>query len=109
MKTLKFAKDLVPLVLSGEKNSTWRLWDDKGLSANDVVSFVDFETKREFAQAKLVKVIEKPLGALTDEDKKGHESFESDEEMFKTYKKYYGRNVDENTPVKIIWFQLLEN
>lgn len=44
-----------------------------------------------------MKVIEKPLGTLTDEDKKGHESFRSDEEMFKTYEQYYCRKVERYT------------
>lgn len=39
-KTLKFAPDLVPLVLSGKKDTTWRLWDDKNLTENDIVDFI---------------------------------------------------------------------
>ena len=35
MKLVKFRDYLVPLVLSGEKDSTWRLFDDKGLSEGD--------------------------------------------------------------------------
>lgn len=56
-----------------------------------------------------MKVIEKPLGTLTDEDKKGHESFRSDEEMFKTYEQYYCRKVERDTPIKIIWFKLMKH
>jgi hypothetical protein len=33
MKTLKFYDNLIPLILSGEKTSTWRIFDDKNLSA----------------------------------------------------------------------------
>lgn len=29
MQSLKFVSELVPLVLSGEKNCTWRLFNDK--------------------------------------------------------------------------------
>ena len=28
-KTFKFSAHLVPLILSGEKTCTWRLWDDE--------------------------------------------------------------------------------
>ena len=106
-KQLKFAPALVPLVLSGEKTSTWRLWDDKDLSVGDIVDFIAFDTKAQFAQGKLTEVIEKPLGELTQEDKKGHEQFANDDEMYKTYTSYYGRPVDKGTKVKLIWFTLV--
>lgn len=106
-KKLRFAQDLVPLILSGEKVSTWRLWDDKDLSIGDIVDFIEYGTDKHFATGKLLKVIEKPLGELSEEDKQGHERFASDEEMYKTYTKYYGRTVDKNTLVKLIWFELI--
>lgn len=37
-----------------------------------------------------------------------HENFESDEEMYATYTKYYGRPVGPNTPVKIVQFELID-
>ncbi len=106
-KTLKFAPNLIPLVLSGEKVSTWRLFDDKELTQGDILDFINKETLAHFATAQIIKVIEKPLGELTGKDKKGHEKFESDEEMYQTYTKYYNRLVDAATPVKLIWFQIL--
>jgi len=45
MKTLKFANNLVSLILSGEKTATWRLFDDKDLTKGDKVLFLDQETK----------------------------------------------------------------
>ncbi len=105
-KTLKFATDLIPLVLSGQKTSTWRLWDEKDLAVGDEVSLLDQITKQQFATAKIIKVIEKPLGELTEYDKKGHEKFANSEEMYQTYTKYYNRPVDQTTIVKIIWFEL---
>ncbi len=107
-KQLRFATELVPLILSGEKESTWRLWDDKELSEGDIVDFINRGTNELFARGKLVNVVEKPLGELTTEDKKGHESFESEELMYKTYQGYYNRPVDKNTLVKIIRFELVK-
>ena len=107
-KRLKFAVDLVPLVLSGEKVSTWRLWDDKDLTTGDTVEFLEYGTERHFATGRLTKVIEKPLRELTVEDKKGHETFTSDQEMYETYTRYYNRPADKHTPVKLIWFTLLK-
>lgn len=106
-KRLRFAKDLVPLILSGEKVSTWRLWDDKALAVGDVVDFIEQHSNRHFATAKLTKVIEKRLGALTVEDTQGHEQFESAEKMYETYTRYYGRAADQNTLAKLIWFELM--
>ena len=46
------------------------------------------------------------MGELTLEDKKGHEGFLSDRQMYKTYTKYYGREVNSETVVKIVRFNL---
>lgn len=106
MKTLKFRESLSKLILQEEKNTTWRLFDDKNLSIGDVVSFLVWETKEEFAKAKLIEVKETTFGELTDEDWDGHEKFSSDKEMYETYSKYYNRQVDKDSPVKIIKFGL---
>lgn len=103
-KKLKFAPELVPLVLSGKKTSTWRLFDDKDLNEGDVLDFLESGTDRHFSTALITKVTEKPLGELTEEDKSGHERFSSDEEMYKTYEKHYNRQVTSETQVKIVWF-----
>lgn len=106
-KTLKFASHLVPLVLSGEKYSTWRLWDDKELSQDDIVQLVNSNDKTVFATAKVTKVIEKTMGKLTIEDKEGHETFDTDQEMYDTYSHYYGKTITTSSPVKILWFRLV--
>jgi hypothetical protein len=41
MKTLKFDHNLAQLILKGEKTTTWRLYDDKDLSVDDVIKVVD--------------------------------------------------------------------
>ncbi|MFW6286118.1 MAG: ASCH domain-containing protein [Nanoarchaeota archaeon] len=105
MKTLKFRKTLSKLILSGEKNTTWRLFDDKNLSVGDNVSFLVWETLEEFAKVKITFVKETTFGELSDEDWDGHEKFLSDEEMYNTYSKYYNRQVTKDSPVKIIKFE----
>lgn len=106
-KTLKFRKVLSEIVLSGEKDTTWRLFDDKDLSERDVVDFLVWETLEKFATARLIKVRETTLGKLTPEDWEGHEKFSSDDEMYETYSTYYKRTVDANSPVKIIKYELI--
>lgn len=108
MKLIKFRDYLVPLVLSGEKNSTWRLFDDKDLSKGDEIELREFGKDMSFARAKIIKVREKPFSDLTTADKVGHETFQNDEEMYETYSKYYQTRVGPETNVKIIWFELVE-
>lgn len=107
MKTIKFREHLAKLVLSGDKTSTWRLFDDKDLSVGDIVDLINWNTKEIFGKAELKQVKEKKMRDLTDEDFDGHERFESDEEMYKHYNIYYGGKVNPDTVVKIIKFDLL--
>lgn len=106
-KRLHFSKELVTLVLSGKKNSTWRLWDDKNLSIGDIVDFLESKNEKLFVTVKITDVIEKKMGELREEDKQGHEKFKDDEEMYKTYSRYYKREVNSNTVVKIIRFDFI--
>ncbi len=107
MKTLKFAKHLIPLVLSGEKTTTWRLFDDKNLSAGDEVEFLESGNNRRIAIAKLTKVYEKTFATLNEVDLKGHENFSSTEDMYEHYRTYYNCEVKPDTSLKIINFELI--
>lgn len=108
MKTLKFIENLVPLVLSGAKTSTWRLFDDKDLQKGDNLSFINRATGQEFAKARIVSVREKTLGKIDDADfDDGHERYESKEKMIQAYRSYYGDRATEDTIVKIVDFELL--
>ena len=106
-KKLSFSKPLVSLVLSGEKTSTWRLWDDKGIERGDTLYLLESGTGIHFATAKVIKVLVKKMGRLSQKDKEGHEKFKSDLEMYETYSGYYKRRVTPNSEVKIIWFELV--
>lgn len=110
MKTLKLDHDLALLVESGKKSTTWRLYDDKDLSINDTVQLIDkvdpkdATTWRTIGKARINSIIQKRLGDIVAEDYEGHESFASKQQMLETYRKYYGPQVDEQTPIKIIRF-----
>jgi len=108
MKIIKFRSNLVPLVLSGEKNSTWRLFDDKDLTIGDSIELKNWETGETFGTAKISRVVEKPFAELTPEDKFGHEVFQTDEEMYRTYSHYYQQPVGPDSTVKILWFNELQ-
>lgn len=106
MKTLKFTQSLVPLILSGEKTSTWRLFDDKDLQTGDELEFLNKETGEHVAYATATKVIERPMGKLKEEEIEGHEKYATSEEMYATFSKYYNEPIGPDTIVKIIWFEL---
>lgn len=107
MKKIHFAPNLIPLIMSGQKTSTWRLWDDKDLTTGDIVEFGNSETRELFAKSELTKVIEKPFKDLKDDEKEGHEKYKSEEELFEQFEKYYGKPVNSDTLFKIIWFKLI--
>lgn len=107
-KTIKFRDYLVPLVLSGEKDSTWRLFDDKDLKEGDEVDLINWNTLEKFSEAIIVSTKEKMLKDLVDSDFDGHERFESEEKMYEEYRKYYGDKVTPESVVKIIKFKLLD-
>ncbi len=107
MKTLKFRHILVKEVLDGKKISTWRLFDDKNLTKEDLIELIDWESKEKFADAIILEIKEKKLSEIEDSDFEGHEKFESKDIMLETYKKYYGDKVDWDTIVKMITFKLL--
>lgn len=98
----------MPLVISGEKTSTWRLFDDKDLKAGDELIFINQANGKEFAMAQIISIKEKNLGEINDSDFSGHERFESKEKMLETYQSYYGDKVNEDMPVKIIDFKILQ-
>lgn len=104
-KTIKYSPELVPLVQSGEKTTTWRLWDDKDFKPGDEVDFIKRPELTLFARAKLLSVSEKTMGTITDEDRMGHEQY-ADE--YATYTNFYKRPVTAQTPVKIIKFSIIE-
>jgi hypothetical protein len=105
-KVIKFRDNLSKLILAGEKDTTWRIFDDKDLSEGDEVDLMNWDTREIFAKATLIEVREKKMSELEAADFDGHEKFASEEEMYTTYKTYYGDKVGPDTIVKIIRFQL---
>ena len=106
-KTLKFMPHLADLVLSGEKTTTWRLFDDKNLTKGDIITLIRRPELTPFAQAEIVSVVEKPLGEMAGEVLEGHEKYASNKEMYQDYSRYYAKPVDGSTLVKIVKFKLL--
>lgn len=106
-KKFKFTGRLIPLILSGKKTVTWKLWDDKDLRAGDIVDFLEFETLNHFATAEITSVKEKLFADLNQEDEEGHEEKASLEEMRRVMAEYHKKPVGPETPVKIVRFKLI--
>jgi hypothetical protein len=107
MKKLRFSTELIEKILSGKKTTTWRVDDDKDIRAGDELSLCNAGNV-EFATAKVISVKETTFGKLTNEDRKGHETFKSDEEMYRTYSRYYKIRITPDTKLKVIKFILIK-
>jgi ribonuclease HI len=113
MKTLKLDHDLAMQVIQGVKTSTWRLYDDKDLSVNDQVLFIDKvkpnnpETWVQIGTGQINTVIQKRLGEIDEEDYDGHDKFTTTQHMLETFRSYYGPQVTLDTPVKIVRFSFV--
>lgn len=107
MKCLKFQDPLPEMVLSGEKNTTWRINDEKEIEVNDRLSLRRVSGE-EFARARVLWTKMTTFDRLSEEDRRGHESFDSEKEMLETYSEYYNMDVSGDTEVKVISFELTD-
>jgi len=105
MKTLKFKHDFVEEILEGRKSTTWRLFDDKNLTARDELELVDRDSNKTFAKATITGIKEKKIRDLTEEELKNH-GYANTEDMLSSHRGYYGDRVDLDTDVKMIDFEL---
>jgi len=108
VKTLKFKNKLVELILSGGKDCTWRLFDDKNLSVGDELILTNKDTGNKSGKAKIVSIFEKRLADVNDNDLIGHEKFKNRDNILETYKGYYGEEVSGDSVVKIVKFKLIK-
>lgn len=60
------------MILSGDKTTTWRLFDDKDLRVGDLFFCRNKETLEDICKAKITSCTEKELGKVTDDDYEGH-------------------------------------
>jgi len=110
MKTLKFNHEQSGLIRQGKKTATWRVNDEKNLSVDDEVMIIDkvdkkdVNTWRVIGSARVTEILAKHLGDIHNDELGGDEEFVSKEEMVKTFRQYYGNDINEHTPVKIVHF-----
>lgn len=89
------------------------MYDDKDLSVNDEVELLDKvdpnnpATWLPIGRARIESIIEKRLGAITEDELARYEGFRSRDEMLRVYRGYYGKQITADTPVKVIQFSLV--
>ncbi len=109
MKTLKLNHEEAQLQLAASSGATWRLFDDKDIRVNDVLTLVD---KREaspeswavIGKATVNYIVEKRLADVSDDDLRRSNGYANKDEMFRILRTYYGEHVTWKTPVKIIHY-----
>lgn len=107
IKVLKFRQCLIESILNRTKTTTFRLFDDKNISVDDVISLVNWETGKEFAKARVIAIKEKKMNDLNEADFEGHEKYVSKEEMFKKFSEFHNKEIAKENVVKIISFKLV--
>lgn len=110
MKALKLNHAFAHLLVDGAENATWRINDDKDLHVNDTVTLIDKvdpikpETWTRVGIGQIVSILEKQLGSVTQHDILIGEKLLPIKELLEKYRGYYGQQVSEDTPVKIVKF-----
>lgn len=103
-----FAKELVPLVLSGEKTLTYRLGDKyANLQVGEKIQGKNSSTGKPFAQIEIIDKQVTTFGELPT-NKPGHEEYQSKEEMRKAFQRYYGQEVTDELRAVILEFKIIE-
>lgn len=103
MDRINFDPEFVPLIVSGSKKTTVR----KGIKSYPVGRVVELTAEnRQFALAKVKKVVVKRTSELTDEDAKV-DGFENKEELVKALKKIYG-DISDSEFVTVVHFEVLK-
>jgi hypothetical protein len=100
-KTLKFQPQHIQTILSQEKITTPRMFDDKNLVAGDIVDFVNTETGEKFASGKIIGVREMTFQEMV------YDAVEVDE-VYNQYKQYYRRDIKPKDIVKWIDFDIIK-
>ena len=110
MKALKLNHTFASVLVDGAENATWRINDDKDLHVNDTITLIDKidplkpETWKPVGTGQITSILEKQLGAIVQQDLLKSERLLPLPELLEKYRSYYGRQVSEDTPVKIVRF-----
>lgn len=108
-KTLKFKTDVAETIIDKKVYKTWRLFDDKQLSIDDFLQFINSDTSQIFGYAKIRKITIKHIADIDEGDMQGHKNYNSIDEILTELKQYYGPMVNRSSTIKVIEFEFLGN
>lgn len=110
MKSLKINHDFAIKIQANKAHYTWRINDDKDLHVNDKVQLIDKldegqpSSNKVIGVATITSILEKQIGKITKDDMEVDEVFTSTDDLLKTFRGYYGPQVNPQTPLKMIRF-----
>jgi ribonuclease HI len=107
IKILKFRSVAVEDITSGRVNKTWRLFDDKQLSIDDLLQLINSDTEQPFGYAKIIKITAKHLADIDDSDMEGHKKYQNTAEVVEYLTQFYGPRVNPENILKVIEFKYL--
>jgi len=104
MDRINFDPEFVPLIVAGNKRTTIR----KGIKSYPVGKVVELTAEsKQFAMARVKKVVVKRVSELSEEDAK-IDGFESKERLLKALRKIYGE-INESEFVTIVHFEVISS
>lgn len=111
MYRLKFGPEQLRALLEGDKRTTWRLLSDTPVSlvepGHRFYALNKHETEMAILQVEWTKLTR--VGLLTEEDKKFHKSYETEEEILDELSMFYpDTDVKSETGIVVIRFTLVE-
>lgn len=106
-KTLKFTPKLAQLIIEGKKTTTWRFYYEKDLKVGDEITLATRDGNKvgNFGRARVLEITHRTIETLTKEDYFDHEPVD---DVLTTYRGYYDRNINEDTPMLVIKFEVIE-
>jgi ribonuclease HI len=113
MKALKLEHRYAQLVLSGQVQSTFRLYDDKDLTVNDEIQLIDQVDRDKPATWQPIgvgiidQILEKKIADITNEEIVQMIHTQSRQELLNAIHRFYGGQIDETVPVKLIRFKFV--
>lgn len=110
MKKIKIDHELARLIRGGSTRNIWQIFNKHDLQVNDLVVFIDTSMSPSSSASKVgpfvvTLIIEKPLDRIESNDFYNGKPVGSGCQLIKSLQKQYGPQVDERTPVKIVFFE----
>ncbi|MDQ3093568.1 MAG: reverse transcriptase-like protein [bacterium] len=111
MKQLKFDQATASKILGGQITGTLRVADDKDIKTGDRLRIVEKivhdtpSTWQVIGEASVVDVKTKLIKDLDKKDYEGRDVYSSPSDMLATLRQYYGADLSDQYPVKIIDFE----